>query len=104
MPVLRRSAAALLLAVPFALAGCSGGGNPMRDLAMASGVTGGEPRAAPDFISRTRTENKDYVPVGTAAPKRVYRSKTADEVKASEADLDRTRTRIEAAGRAPAAQ
>ena len=68
-----------------ALAGCAG--NPARDLAVAAGVTGGEPKPPPDFVSRTRRQNLDYIPVGTSAPKRVYRVKTPDEVKADEADL-----------------
>ncbi|WP_133769742.1 hypothetical protein [Enterovirga rhinocerotis] len=80
-----------------ALAGCSGG-NPARDLAIAAGVTGGEPKPAPDFVSRTRRANLDYIPVGTSAPQRRYRSKTASEVGDAEADLERTRAGTTARG------
>lgn len=93
-PAARRFAALLLL--PALLAGCAGDANPVRDLAIASGVTGGEPKPAPDFVSNARRENTDYVPVGTSAPKRVYRPKTAAEVSDAEAELNRVRARNEA--------
>lgn len=66
---------------------------------MAAGVTGGEPKPAPDFVSRTRTTGNEYVPVGTSAPKREYRSKTAAEVGTAESELERLRARNEARGR-----
>lgn len=96
------SRVAIVLAFALPLAACSNDANPIRDIAIASGVTGGEPKAAPDFISRTRQPGGDYVPVGTSAPKRDYRAKTAAEVKGAEADLDNVRRRNEAAGRAAA--
>lgn len=79
------SAVCLSLAIAFALGGCAG--NPARDLAVAAGVTGGEPKPAPDFVSRTRRKNLDYIPVGTSAPKRAYRVKTPSEVKGAESEL-----------------
>lgn len=98
--------ALLLVAGPIslALAACAGDANPIRDVAVASGVTGGEPKPPPDFISQSRRSGADYVPVGTSAPKRVYRAKTADEVKGAEADLERVRARNEAAARRKAAE
>ena len=63
-------------------------GRADRDLAVAAGVTGGEPRTPPDFVSRTRRSNLDYIPVGTSAPKRAYRVKTKDEVESAESDLE----------------
>lgn len=85
----RSIALCLPLAIAFALGGCAG--NPARDLAVAAGVTGGEPKPPPDFVSRTRRGNLDYIPVGTSAPKRDYRVKTADEVKGAESELERRR-------------
>ena len=101
MPACLRSAVLPVLATAFvlAIAGCAGDANPVRDIAMAAGVTGGEPKAAPDFVSRTRTPGADYVPVGSSAPRRDYRSKTAAEVGTAEAELERLRTRNEARGR-----
>ncbi|MDB5591272.1 MAG: hypothetical protein JWR86_1797 [Enterovirga sp.] len=93
---LRKAAVALF--GTLLLAGCAGDANPVRDLAIASGVTGGEPRAAPDFVSRSRT-GADYVPVGTSAPRRAIRAKTKAEVGAAEAEMDRIRARNEAARR-----
>ena len=81
-----RIAVCLALATPLSLGACAG--NPARDLAVAAGVTGGEPKPAPDFVSKTRRQNLDYIPVGTSAPKRIYRSKTADEVKGAESELE----------------
>ena len=86
------------LAACLALAGCVGDTNPVRDLAIASGVTGGEPKPPPDFISRSRPGSVDYVPVGTSAPRRDLRGKTAAEVTNAEAELERVRTRNEARG------
>lgn len=86
MLIRARIALCLSLAPMLALGACAG--NPARDLAIAAGVTGGEPKPAPDFVSRTRRQNLDYIPVGTSAPKRVYRAKTPDEVKGAESDLE----------------
>lgn len=85
MSPMKSSAVCLSLAIAFALAGCAG--NPARDLAVAAGVTGGEPKTPPDFVSRTRRKNLDYIPVGTSAPKRAYRVKTPAEVKGAESEL-----------------
>lgn len=84
------------LALGIGLTGCVSGANPVRDIAVAAGVTGGEPKPAPDFVSRTRSGEPGYVPVGTDAPKRTYRPKTAAEVSGAEAELERVRAANEA--------
>lgn len=94
------TASVVLVATSVGLGACAGDANPVRDLAVASGVTGGEPKPAPDFVSRTRTGGSDFVPVGTSAPKRQYRPKTKAEVTSAEADLEQTRARNEARGAA----
>lgn len=80
------TALCISLAIAFALGGCAG--NPARDLAVAAGFAGGEPKTPPDFVARSRRSNLDYIPVGTSAPRRVYRVKTTDEVKGAESDLE----------------
>ncbi len=62
----------LLLAA--ALGACFGDVNPVRDAAVAAGV-GAPPRTAPDFVSRTRPEKLDYLPVGSSAPARAIPAK-----------------------------
>lgn len=82
---MKPSSLCLSLAIAFTLGACAG--NPARDLAVAAGVTGGEPKPPPDFVSRTRRQNLDYIPIGTSAPRRAYRVKTVDEVKGAESEL-----------------
>lgn len=101
MMLSKATATLVLLAAAAGLGACAGDANPVRDLAVASGVTGGEPKPAPDFVTRTRTAGTDYVPVGSSAPKRELRPKTKTEVTNAEAELDRTRARNEAARRKP---
>ena len=89
----------LLPLVPFvllALAGCEG--NPVKDLAQSAGI-GGEPRPAPDFVSRTRQSGYDYMPIGVAAPRRA-KPKTKDEVAEAEVGMDAVRSRNEGRGAA----
>ncbi|NNM74428.1 hypothetical protein [Enterovirga aerilata] len=81
--------ASLLLLIGAALGGCAGDANPVRDAAVAAGVTGGEPKPAPDFVARTRPAQVEYLPVGVSAPPRRYRAKTKDEVENAEAQMDR---------------
>lgn len=88
--------AACLLAASLALSGCADS-NPARDLAVAAGVTGGEPKPAPDFVSRTRRTDVDYMPVGVSPPKRA-KAKSEAEVTQAESDLNQTRTALEARG------
>ena len=79
-----------------ALGGCADG-NPMKDLAQAAGV-GGEPKPAPDFVTRTRAASYDYMPVGESAPKRRLKPKDVAGVAGAEADLDGVKARNEAVG------
>jgi hypothetical protein len=76
-------------ALALALGGCAGDANPVRDAALAAGVTGGEPKPAPDFVARSRPAEVDYVPIGVSAPPRRYRAKTKDEVEGAEAQMNR---------------
>jgi hypothetical protein len=84
-----------LAAAAFALAGCSGDLNPVRDAFVATGI-GGKARQAPDFVIQSRPETVDYVPVGVSAPARPIRAKTAAETKAAEQELDSVRAANEA--------
>ncbi|MDB5513181.1 MAG: hypothetical protein JWR08_2664 [Enterovirga sp.] len=81
----------LVAAAGLSLAGCAGDANPVRDLAVATGVTGGEPKPAPDFVTRTRAPDAGYMPVGVSAPRRRLRAKDATEVKGAEAEMNRLR-------------
>ena len=85
-----------VIAVPLALPGCAGDANPVRDLAVATGVTGGEPKPAPDFVTRTRPAEVDYAPIGVAPPPRRYRPKSKDTVAGAEAQMNELRMSNEA--------
>lgn len=89
---------AALIAVT--LGGCAGDANPVRDLALASGITGGEPKPAPDFVTRTRPANLDYMPIGVAPPPRKYRAKDNAAVAGAEAEMNELRTANEKRGAA----
>ncbi len=81
---------ALLALAALAPAACASGANPVRDAFQAVGVGPKEVRA-PDFVAQSRTERKDYVPVGTSAPARPIPKKTAAEVSRAEAEMDGAR-------------
>jgi hypothetical protein len=70
--------------------------NPVRETFTAVGA-GPNPVAAPDFVQQSRPANLDYIPVGRAVPERPTKARTADEVKAAEAELEGIRARNEAA-------
>src|SRR5918998_1049962 len=76
--------------IALGLAGCSADTNPVRDVFVATGV-GAKPKPAPEFVVNSRSETVDYIPVGTSAPTRPIRGKTAAETKAAEAELDAAR-------------
>lgn len=102
--------ATLLLIAAVSLAGCSNDANFVRDAAMAAGITGGEPKPAPDFVTRSRSIDVDYMPIGTPVPAR-RRPKDADAVADAEAQMNGLRSRNESlggsarrAGRTPAAK
>jgi hypothetical protein len=96
-------APALLLAVLVAanVAGCTTGSNPVRDVAVSLGA-GPKVAPTPDFVARSRPQNLDYMPIGTATEGRPTPARTADEVKAAQSELDALRSRNEAAGAAAA--
>jgi hypothetical protein len=79
--------ASALALLGIALGGCAGDTNPVRDLAVASGVTGGEPKPAPDFVARTRPAQAEYVPIGVSPPRR-SRAKDKNEVENAEAQMN----------------
>jgi hypothetical protein len=76
-----------IVLVGAALGGCASEGNPVRDLALASGLTGGEPKPAPDFVARTRPAQAEYVPIAAIPPSRRYRAKDKEEVESAEAQM-----------------
>lgn len=89
----------LLVAIAPTLGACAGDVNPVRDTFVGAGI-GAKPRAAPAFIERSRPENLDYLPVGTAAPPRGTSAKTGEEVKRAEAEMEAVRSRQAAQGAA----
>ncbi|WP_199049345.1 hypothetical protein [Microvirga splendida] len=95
----RCAALTLTLCTAVGLAGCNS--NPVRDVATSLGAG---PRMAPtpDFVERSRPATLDYMPIGTSAPERATPARTAEEIKAAEAELDALRSRNEAAGAAAA--
>lgn len=80
-------------------AGCSG--NPTGDFLESSGLA---PKTAPrlDFVAASRPQSLDYIPIGTPQQGRPTAAKTADEVKAAEAELDALRAQNQTRGEAAA--
>jgi hypothetical protein len=95
----RAPAFALILFAAGGVAGCNS--NPVRDVATSLGA-GPQLAPTPDFVARSRPANIDYMPIGTPAPERPTPARTAEEIKAAEAELDALRIRNEAAGAAAA--
>ena len=88
--------AALIAAGMSALAACMTETNPVREAATAVGL-GPTLDPAPDFVAQSRPGKLDFIPVGTAAPGRPTPARTADQVKAAEAELEAVRAANEAA-------
>ncbi len=82
--------------LPLAAASCGTDANPVRDLAIASGVTGGEPRPAPDFVTRSRPASVEYTPIGVAPPARRFRAKDKAKVETAEKEMNELRSSNEA--------
>jgi len=97
----RRSAVVLAMLAASGVAGCNGSFNPVRDVASSLGA-GPQSAATPDFVARSRPANLEYMPIGAPIPERPTPARTADEIKAAEAELDALRTQNEAAGAAAA--
>ena len=79
--------------VLLALAACSGDTNLVRDVAVSTGV-GTEPKPAPVFVASTRPDELVYIRPGLAT--RLTPAKSAAEVKAAEAAMEKTRAANEA--------
>jgi hypothetical protein len=77
----------------LALAACSGDINPVRDVAVSAGV-GTEPKPAPEFVASSRPDELDYIRPGLAT--RSAKAKTAADVKAAEAAMEKVRAGNEA--------
>ena len=93
----RSAAIALTMLTAAGLGACTGSFNPVRDVATAVGA-GPQIAPTPEFVARSRPENLEYLPVGTARPDVRPPARTAEEVKAAEAEMDALRARNEAAG------
>ncbi|MBQ0823055.1 hypothetical protein HPT29_014265 [Microvirga terrae] len=99
--LIRRIPAFAATALAVGLAGCNGSFNPVRDVATAVGA-GPQTAATPDFVARSRPADLEYMPIGTPAAERPTPARTADQIKAAEAELDAIRAQNEAAGAAAA--
>jgi hypothetical protein len=91
----RAAAFALILSAAAGMAGCNS--NPVRDVAASVGA-GPQMAASPDFVARSRPADLEYIPISAAAPERPTPARTADEIKAAEAEMDALRAQNEAAG------
>lgn len=83
------------------VAACASGSNPARDVVASLGA-GPKTAQTPDFVASSRPQSLDYMPIGTSQPGRATPARTADEIKAAEAELDAMRAQNEAAGAAAA--
>ena len=72
------------------LGACSADVNPVRDVAVATGI-GPQPRTAPDFVAASRPQKLDYIPVGVSAPARPTAAKAQARVGAFEAEMEAVR-------------
>ena len=97
LSIRRGSIIAFAMLAASGVAGCNGSFNPVRDVATSVGA-GPQLATSPDFVARSRPANLEYMPIGTPVPERPTPARTADEIKAAEAELDALRTRNEAAG------
>ena len=95
----RMIAPRFILLAALGLGGCSGDVNPVRDTLVASGV-GGKPRAAPEFIERSRPQDLEYLPVGVAPPPRRTEAKSEEEVRRAAAEMEAARGHNQAQGEA----
>ena len=81
------------------LAACVTETNPVREAATAVGL-GPKIDPAPEFVARSRPAKLDFIPVGAAAEGRPTPARSADQVKATEAELEAARAANEAAAAA----
>ena len=85
----------MILCAVACVAGCNS--NPVRDVAASVGA-GPQMAPTPDFVARSRPANLEYMPISASVPERPTPARTADEIKAAEAEMDALRARNEAAG------
>jgi hypothetical protein len=97
LSIRRISVVGLTMLAAAGVSGCNGSFNPVRDVATAVGA-GPQVAATPDFVASSRPANLEYMPIGTPTVERPTPARTADEIKAAEAELDALRSRNEAAG------
>ena len=91
----RFSAAAMILFATVTVAGCNS--NPVRDVAASVGA-GPQMAPSPDFVARSRPASLDYMPITASVPERPTPARSAEEIKAAEAEMDALRAQNEAAG------
>ena len=97
-----RAAAIALTGLAVAnVAACADGSNPTKELANSLGL-GPKVTPPPDFVAKTRPQSLDYMPIGVPAQDRPTKARTADQIKAAEAEMDALRAQNEAAGAAAA--
>ena len=101
LSIRRGSVIVLAMLAASSVAGCNGSFNPVRDVAAAVGA-GPQLATSPDFVTRSRPADLEYMPIGTPVPDRPTPARSADQIKAAEAELDALRTQNEAAGAAAA--
>jgi hypothetical protein len=99
MQIPRLSSFPLFLIFMVGALGACGETNLVKDVAQGVGI-GSEPRAAPDFVARSRAPKYDYLPVGESAPQRSSKAKDAAGLAQAEAEMDAARVRNEASGAA----
>jgi hypothetical protein len=99
MQIPRLSSFPLFLIFMAGALGACGETNLVKDVAQGVGI-GSEPRAAPDFVARSRAPRYDYLPVGESAPQRSSKAKDAAGLAQAEAEMDAARVRNEASGAA----
>jgi hypothetical protein len=97
----RAAGIALTLVFVANVAACADGSNPTKELANSLGI-GPKTAPSPDFVARSRPQSLDYMPIGVGAGERPTKARTAEEIKAAEAEMDALRARNEAAGAAAA--
>ena len=97
--VSRVSALVLTVLAGVGLTACAG--ETVRNI--ATSVGGGPTMAqSPDFVTSSRPQSLDYMPIGTPVQGRPTAARTPEEIKKAEAELDALRARNEAAGAAAA--
>lgn len=95
---IERSRACRLLPalLTLALAACTSGGEAVRSIAVATGLRAETPQAA-EFVTQSRPENLDYMPIGVQPPERATRPRDAKGTEQLKQELEERRRANEAA-------